>query len=133
MCIGGCRRWGRGGARGGWAGRGRARACAGVVGCPTVRRPRGGARCWGGRGAGGGLDEPRAVAFVRWTVGLTDDQAAAVVAALLGRAAGWTVGELIEHVQRHVLAIDPDWAEKRYKAAVRQRRVIGVRTEDGTA
>ncbi|WP_223868559.1 HNH endonuclease signature motif containing protein, partial [Microbispora bryophytorum] len=49
------------------------------------------------------------------------------------RAPAWTVGQLIEHIQRLVLAIDPDWAEKRYREAVRRRRVVGARTEEGTA
>jgi hypothetical protein len=81
----------------------------------------------------GHLDEPRAVAFIRWTAGLTSDQAARVCELLLPQAPGWTVGELVEQIQRLVLAIDPQWAEKRYREAVRRRRVIGVRQDDGTA
>ncbi|GAA4599557.1 hypothetical protein GCM10023194_79950 [Planotetraspora phitsanulokensis] len=81
----------------------------------------------------GRLDEPRAEAFVRWTAGLTCEQAARVCELLLPQAPGWTVGELVEQIQRLVLAIDPQWAEKRYREAVRRRRVIGVRQEDGTA
>ncbi|MFI7039102.1 DUF222 domain-containing protein [Microbispora rosea] len=79
------------------------------------------------------LDEPRAVAFVRWTVGLTDEQAALVCDQLVPQASSWTVGELIERIQRLALAIDPAWAERRYAEAVRRRRVVGTRTEDGTA
>ncbi|WP_432866014.1 DUF222 domain-containing protein [Microbispora rosea] len=79
------------------------------------------------------LDEPRAVAFVRWTVGLTDEQAALVCDQLVPQASSWTVGELIERIQRLALAIDPAWAERRYTEAVRRRRVVGTRTEDGTA
>ncbi|MFF4124806.1 DUF222 domain-containing protein [Microbispora rosea] len=81
----------------------------------------------------GELDEPRAAAFIRWTGGLTDAQAGWVCEHLIGRAPAWTVGQLIEHIQRLVLAIDPDWAEKRYREAVRRRRVVGMRTDDGTA
>ncbi|MEV4324885.1 DUF222 domain-containing protein, partial [Microbispora rosea] len=81
----------------------------------------------------GELDEPRAAAFIRWTGGLTDAQAGWVCERLIGRAPAWTVGQLIEHIQRLVLAIDPDWAEKRYREAVRRRRVVGMRTDDGTA
>ncbi len=81
----------------------------------------------------GELDEPRASAFIRWTSGLTDTQAAWVCERLISRAPAWTVGELIEHTQRLVLAIDPDWAEKRYREAVRRRRVVGMRNDDGTA
>ncbi|WP_161628033.1 HNH endonuclease signature motif containing protein [Microbispora catharanthi] len=81
----------------------------------------------------GELDEPRALAFIRWTSGLTDPQAGWVCERLISRAPAWTVGELIEHIQRLVLAIDPDWAEKRYREAVRRRRVVGMRNDDGTA
>ncbi|TQS30652.1 HNH endonuclease signature motif containing protein [Microbispora sp. KK1-11] len=81
----------------------------------------------------GTLDEPRAVAFVRWTVGLTDEQAALVCEQLVPQASSWTVGELIERIQRLALAIDPAWAERRYAEAVRRRRVVGSRNEDGTA
>ncbi|XVQ84416.1 DUF222 domain-containing protein [Microbispora siamensis] len=81
----------------------------------------------------GTLDEPRAVAFVRWTLGLTDEQAALVCDQLVPQASSWTVGELIERIQRLALAIDPAWAERRYAEAVRRRRVVGTRNEDGTA
>ncbi|WP_182897682.1 HNH endonuclease signature motif containing protein [Microbispora sp. H10830] len=81
----------------------------------------------------GELDEPRASAFIRWTSGLTDTQAGWVCERLISRAPAWTVGELIEHIQRLVLAIDPDWAEKRYREAVRRRRMVGMRNDDGTA
>ena len=81
----------------------------------------------------GELDEPRAAAFIRWTGGLTDAQAVWVCEHLISRAPAWTVGQLIEHIQRLVLAIDPEWAEKRYREAVRRRRVVGTRTEEGTA
>ncbi len=81
----------------------------------------------------GTLDEPRAVAFIRWTVGLTDEQAALVCEQLVPRASSWTVGELIERIQRLALAIDPAWAERRYAEAVRRRRVVGTRNDDGTA
>jgi hypothetical protein len=81
----------------------------------------------------GSLDEPRAAAFIRWTAGLTVEQAHRVCDLLLPEAPGWTVGELVEQIQRMVLAIDPEWAEKQYRSAVRRRRVIGIRNEDGTA
>jgi hypothetical protein len=81
----------------------------------------------------GDLDEPRAAAFIRWTAGLTPQQAEAVCAQLVPRADRLTVGALIEQIQRLVLAIDPEWAQKRYTEAVRRRRVVGSRNDDGTA
>ena len=81
----------------------------------------------------GRLDEPRARAFVDWTAGLTDAQAETVCAQLLPEAPGLMVGELIDRIKRACLAIDPDWAEKRYREAVRTRRVHGSKNPDGTA
>ncbi|WP_211658734.1 HNH endonuclease signature motif containing protein [Phytoactinopolyspora halophila] len=81
----------------------------------------------------GELDEARAQAFTQWTSGLADDDAAQICAELLPQAATLTVGQLIDRIKRRALAIDPDWAEKRYRNAMRQRRVVGSRNEDGTA
>ncbi|WP_204074160.1 HNH endonuclease [Planotetraspora phitsanulokensis] len=81
----------------------------------------------------GDLDEPRAAAFIRWTAGLTAQQAETVCSQLVPGADRLTVGALIEQIQRLVLAIDPEWAQKRYAEAVRRRRVVGTRNEDGTA
>ncbi|HEX6231889.1 MAG TPA: DUF222 domain-containing protein [Jiangellaceae bacterium] len=78
----------------------------------------------------GELDEPRARAFVDWTTGLTDAQAETVCAQLLPEAPALTVGELIDRIKRACLAIDPDWAHKRYREAVRTRRVHGSRNPE---
>jgi hypothetical protein len=81
----------------------------------------------------GELDEPRARAFVDWTSGLTGEQAHQVCAQLLPAASGLMVGELIDRIRKACLAIDPDWAEKRRREAVKSRRVVGSRNPDGTA
>ena len=81
----------------------------------------------------GTLDEPRARAFVEWTQGLTDAQAETVCEQLLPEAAGLMVGELIDRIKRACLAIDTEWAAKKYREAVRARRVAGSRNPDGTA
>jgi hypothetical protein len=80
----------------------------------------------------GELDEPRARAFIDWTDGLDNEHAHAVCEQLLPDAAGLTVGELIEQIKRACLAIDPNWAEKRYRQAVKARRVRGFLGPDGT-
>lgn len=80
----------------------------------------------------GELDESRARAFLSWTEGLTDEQAAQVCGQLLPEAPGLTVGELIDRIKRLAIAIDPEWAERRYKEKVRGRRVAGSRNPDGT-
>nr|WP_246211346.1 HNH endonuclease signature motif containing protein [Phytoactinopolyspora alkaliphila] len=81
----------------------------------------------------GDLDEDRARAFTQWTSGLTDAQAGQIIAVLLPQAAGLLVGELIDRIKRMAIAIDPDWAERRYRTAVKGRRVQGSRNDDGTA
>lgn len=81
----------------------------------------------------GRIDLPRARAFVDWTDGLTDAQAATVIDHLLPDAASVVVGELIDQIKLACLAVDPEWAEKTYKNAVKTRRVRGYRNPDGTA
>ncbi|RIQ34758.1 DUF222 domain-containing protein, partial [Jiangella rhizosphaerae] len=81
----------------------------------------------------GRLDEPRARAFIQWTIGLHDDHAAQVITTLLPAAPGLLVGALIDQIKRAAIAIDPGWAERRYRAAVRGRRIEGSRNDDGTA
>jgi hypothetical protein len=83
--------------------------------------------------AAGVLDEAKARIFCEWTIELTDQQAHAVCAALLPRAPGWTTGQLVEQIKRYAMAIDPDWAGRRYAQAVATRRVIGRRNPDGSA
>ncbi|NEE03617.1 HNH endonuclease signature motif containing protein [Phytoactinopolyspora halotolerans] len=81
----------------------------------------------------GVLDEPRAQAFVSWTDGLDDDQAGYICAFLLPDAPGLTVAELIDAIKKAAIAIDPEWAEKKYRKAIRGRRVVGSRNPDGSA
>jgi Domain of unknown function (DUF222) len=81
----------------------------------------------------GRIDLPRARAFVEWTDGLTDAQAATIINHLLPDAASMVVGALIDQIKRAAIAVDPEWAERRYAAAVKTRRVRGFRSPDGTA
>ncbi|WP_283133435.1 HNH endonuclease signature motif containing protein [Rhizohabitans arisaemae] len=81
----------------------------------------------------GVIDEVKARAFASWTRGLTVDQARSVCGRLLAVAGVLTVGELIEAIRRAALMIDPGWADRRYAAGVRERRVVGSRNPDGTA
>jgi hypothetical protein len=80
----------------------------------------------------GRLDLHRAKAFIEWTEGLTDTQANQVCMELIPTAMTVVVGELVDQIKRGCLAIDPDWAEKKYKEAVKTRRVRGYRNADGT-
>ncbi len=81
----------------------------------------------------GVLDEPRARVFSEWTLELSPEQAQAVCATLLPRVPKLTTGQLIEQIKKLALAIDPDWARRRYEQAVAERKVVGYRNPDGSA
>ena len=81
----------------------------------------------------GTIDVPKAKVFSEWTSGLTDVQAQEVCASLLPEAPELTTGQLTERIKRLAIAIDPDWARRRYAEAVRDRKVVGYRNEDGSA
>ncbi|MGH3779084.1 MAG: DUF222 domain-containing protein [Pseudonocardiaceae bacterium] len=81
----------------------------------------------------GELDEPRARVFSEWTTGLSDDQARAVCTRLLPRVPKLTTGQLIEQLKKLAIAIDPDWARRRYEQAIAERKVVGYRNPDGSA
>jgi hypothetical protein len=82
---------------------------------------------------GGELDESRARVFTRWTMDLPDDLARRVCDKLVPGAARWTTGQLSERIKRMILALDPDWARRRYEAALEGRDVVGYRDPEGTA
>ncbi|MGH4017899.1 MAG: DUF222 domain-containing protein [Pseudonocardiaceae bacterium] len=81
----------------------------------------------------GVCDEPRARVLSEWTSDLTDAQARAICDRLLPRVGELTTGQLIEQIKKLAIAIDPDWARRRYAEAVGERRVIGYRNRDGSA
>jgi Domain of unknown function (DUF222) len=81
----------------------------------------------------GVLDEPRARVFSEWTIELSPEQARAVCAALLPRAPKLTTGQLIEQIKKMAIAIDPEWARRRYEQALADRKVVGYRNPDGSA
>ncbi|MGH3933106.1 MAG: HNH endonuclease signature motif containing protein [Pseudonocardiaceae bacterium] len=64
---------------------------------------------------------------------LTDEQAQVVVERLLPKAGRLTTGELAARIKKMAIALDPEWAARRYATAVRDRDVIGYLDEDGTA
>jgi hypothetical protein len=81
----------------------------------------------------GAIDVPKTRAFSDWTQGLTDGQAHEICDRLLPEAPRLTTGQLTERIKRMAIAIDPDWARRKYEAAVRDRKVVGYRNEDGSA
>jgi hypothetical protein len=74
----------------------------------------------------GVLDEPRARVFSEWTIEPSPEQAGAVCAELLPRAPKLTTGQLIEQIKKLAIAVDPDWARRRYEQAVADRKVVGI-------
>jgi hypothetical protein len=76
---------------------------------------------------------PRARVFSDWTTELSLEQARAVCAALLPRAPELTTGQLVEQIKKLAIAVDPDWARRRYEQALADRKVVGYRNADGSA
>jgi hypothetical protein len=64
----------------------------------------------------GVLDLPRVKILSEWTLDLPDPAARALVAALLPRAHRLTTGQLIDEIKKLAVAIDPDWARRRYES-----------------
>lgn len=88
--------------------------------------------------ARGDLDEPRARVLADWTTELSDVHANEVVEALLPKCqlsepTCLTTGQLIEQIKTMAIALDPNWAQRRYENALAGRRVIASRNPDGTA
>lgn len=82
---------------------------------------------------GGTLDEPRARVFSEWTTELRPEAARAVCTELLPQAPELTTGQLIEQIKKLAIALDPDWARRRYEHALTERKVVGHRNPDGSA
>ncbi|MGH3547216.1 MAG: DUF222 domain-containing protein [Pseudonocardiaceae bacterium] len=81
----------------------------------------------------GRICRSKAWVFADLCADLTAEQAAVVCARLLPQATRLTTGELAARIKKLVIALDPEWAARRYATAVRERTVIGYLTEDGTA
>jgi hypothetical protein len=81
----------------------------------------------------GRIDRNKAWVFADLCADLTPEQAQVVCTRLLSRAGGLTTGELAARIKKLVIALDPDWAARRYATAMRERNVIGDLDQDGTA
>ncbi|MGH3902926.1 MAG: DUF222 domain-containing protein [Pseudonocardiaceae bacterium] len=82
---------------------------------------------------GGVICRSKAWLFTELCAELTDEQAQLVCDRLLPDAGRLTTGELAVRIKKLVIALDPDWAARRYARAVRDRDVIGYLDEDGAA
>jgi Domain of unknown function (DUF222) len=73
----------------------------------------------------GEIDVPKALVILGELSGLDAVHAARVEAAVIGRAGGWTSGELRRAVRHQVIAADPAAARRRKERAEKQARVEG--------
>lgn len=83
--------------------------------------------------AAGQIDRSKAGVIISELTGLSDPAAAAVEAAVIGRAPGQTSGELRAAVRRAVLAVDPAAARIRRQEAQKDARVEVWEEPAGTA
>jgi hypothetical protein len=83
--------------------------------------------------AAGEIDVPKALVILGELSGLDGVHASRVEAAVIGRAAGWTTGELRHAVRRQVIAADPAAAHRRKEQAEKQARVERWAEDAGTA
>jgi hypothetical protein len=81
----------------------------------------------------GELDRTRAIVLAEGVFDLTGEQGCELLDRVLPGAATRTATGLAERVRKIAVALDPAWAERRYRAAVRDRRVIGYVNDDGSA
>jgi hypothetical protein len=78
------------------------------------------------------LDRDKARVFAELLVDLTPEQVERICRHLVSRAGGWTTGQLRARLLRDILDIDPDYASRRYRRAIRGRDVIGYLNAEGT-
>jgi hypothetical protein len=83
--------------------------------------------------AAGAIDVPKALVILSELSGLDGVHAARVEAAVVGRAGGWTTGELRRAARRQVIAADPAAAHTRKEKAEKRARVERWTEDAGTA
>ncbi len=81
----------------------------------------------------GRIDRSKAWVFTDLCADLTPEQAEVVCTRLLPHAERLTTGELAARIKKLAIALDPEWAARRYATAVRERNVIGYLDPDGSA
>jgi hypothetical protein len=79
------------------------------------------------------IDRVRAIKFAEGCWDLTDEQTEALLDDVLPNAAEVTATGLEARITRVAIALDPGWAERRYRQAVSDRRVICYLNKDGSA
>ncbi len=80
----------------------------------------------------GELDERRAQKFTFMIGAVPDELARRVCEKLVPRASRWTTSQLGAKIRRELMALDPEWARKRYEAAIEERDVSAYLDPEGT-
>ncbi len=70
--------------------------------------------------------------LLEWTLELHPQTAHALCEELVPRAPDLTTGQWIEQIKKLAIALDQDWARRRYEQAHAERKVIGRRNPDGS-
>ncbi|WP_084671647.1 HNH endonuclease signature motif containing protein [Sporichthya polymorpha] len=88
--------------------------------------------------AAGELSIERARVIHFWVRDMSDEHASTVIDEVLGHCSidadrPWTSEQLGARCRKLGIQLDPDWAQRRFAEAHRERRVISWRNEDGTA
>lgn len=81
----------------------------------------------------GVLTQEKARILTTMTAQLSDAHATAVCAALLPGVEPLSTGQLRDRIAKRAISLDPDWAERRYEAGLKEMRVYGQANDDGTA
>jgi hypothetical protein len=81
----------------------------------------------------GRIDRPKALVFVRHLAGMTPEQIEVLCRIVLPRAEDWTTGQISSRLLDLIIRMDPEYHERRYRKAVRDRQVVGFLDQDGTA
>jgi Domain of unknown function (DUF222) len=81
----------------------------------------------------GRIDRGKAWIFAESCAELTAEHVEVICQRLLPLADRLTIGELAARIRKIAIALDPEWAARRYASAVRERDVVGYLNEDGTA
>ena len=80
----------------------------------------------------GQLDRNRVLVLLDVCVGLSEAHRDVILAEVLPTAGAVPPAKLRDHAQRLAIALDPEWAERRYREAVRRRRIVRYLNQDGT-
>ncbi|MQA97963.1 MAG: hypothetical protein GEV11_26365 [Streptosporangiales bacterium] len=81
----------------------------------------------------GRIDLAKARVFSDWLVNLADEHVQTIAARVLVEAPGLTTAEIVDRIKREAIAIDPDWARRKYEDQIKHRRVVKSVNPDGTA